>query len=145
MAGNGGETDRYTWTQTLQQVTVVLKHDIAQKRDLKVSFDTNRLQVLHGDSVLLDGELHRPIKPGESLWYLEGTSLVLELEKSNNMEWWSRVLVGDAEIDPSKCEPETSRLSDLDGETRQLVEKMMLQQRARMFAERAPGSGAPGP
>jgi hypothetical protein len=139
MAGNGGETDKYTWTQTLQQVTVVLKQNIAHKRELKVAIGVQRLEVRYGDLVLIDGELHRAVKPGESVWYLEGNSLVIELEKVNNMEWWSRVIVGDAEIDPTKCEPETSRLSDLDGETRQLVEKMMLQQRARLLAERASG------
>lgn len=137
MAGNGGETEVYTWTQTLQQVTVALKQAVAHKRDLKVTIRVNRLQVEYGGRVLIDGELHRPVKPGDSLWYLEGSRLVIELEKANNMEWWSRVIVGDPEIDPTKCEPETSHLSDLDGETRQLVEKMMLQQRARLQAERS--------
>jgi hypothetical protein len=41
--------------------------------------------------------------------------------KSNQMEWWKCVCVGEAEIDTSKVNPENSKLGDLDGETRQTV------------------------
>jgi len=41
--------------------------------------------------------------------------------KSNQMEWWKCVCVGEEEIDTSKVNPENSKLGDLDGETRQTV------------------------
>jgi hypothetical protein len=50
----------------------------------------------------------------------------LTLTKAEGMHWWSSVLAGGPAIDVQAVEPENSKLTDLDPETRQTVEKMMV-------------------
>ena len=94
--------------------------------DVKVFLKSNPTEPL------LEGKWHKKINAGESFWNIdregEKSTLNLSLEKFEGKCWWNSLVQGDIEIDTQKVEPENSKLSDLDGETRSTVEKMMYDQ-----------------
>lgn len=138
---NGAVTARYSWTQTLSDVTATLPPFPAalNSKQLTVSIQPRRLTIINKASkeTLVDDSLHANILTDDSTWTLETDSssqqrvLTVYLRKQNGMEWWSRLCEGDEQVDVTKILPESSSLSDLDGDTRQTVEKMMLEQRQK--------------
>jgi len=135
-AGNGGDNGKYSWTQTLDEVDVrveVPAHMKGRHLDVKVTKNRILVGIKGGDPPIIDGELEAEVS--ESMWTLESDGgkkyVCINMDKRKGMCWWKRVVKGDVGIKTKKIQPENSKLSDLDGETRQTVEKMMFDQRQR--------------
>jgi len=134
-AGNGGEAEWGTWTQTLGELDLRVKvpHGTSGKQ-LKVIIKKRFLSVaLKGaEAPIMEGELYADVQTDECYWTVEDKSfLSVQFTKVNQMEWWDKVISTDPAINTKKVEPENSKLGDLDGETRQTVEKMMYDQRQK--------------
>lgn len=133
-SGNGGTTAYGSWTQTLQEVhlVVTLPEGIKSKMlDIEIKKKKLRVKVKGTDKAIVEGELTKAIKMDDSFWTIEDGNCAVYLQKENQMEWWKAIIVGEEEINTQKVQPENSKLSDLDGETRQTVEKMMFDQRQK--------------
>lgn len=140
LPGNGGKTDKYTWTQTLEELHLFIPVPANIKaKDMAIKLETSKVVVgLKGQAPIVDGEFPEKIKSDESIWTIEdsdqGKVCHLACQKmSSQWHWWDCAIKGDAKIDTQKIEPEPSNLSDLDGETRATVEKMMFDQRQKQM------------
>eukprot|EP00262_Sarcandra_glabra_P004329 TRINITY_DN15280_c0_g1_i1.p1 TRINITY_DN15280_c0_g1~~TRINITY_DN15280_c0_g1_i1.p1 ORF type:complete len:324 (-),score=98.56 TRINITY_DN15280_c0_g1_i1:320-1291(-) len=133
-AGNGLDLEKYSWTQSLQEATVTVPIPQGTKsRFVTCEIKKDHLKVgLKGQPPIIDGELFQTVKVDDCFWSIEDAKFIsILLTKKNQMEWWKSLIKGDPEIDTQKVEPENSKLSDLDPETRQTVEKMMFDQRQK--------------
>lgn len=140
--GTGGKTDKYIWTQTLEELEVFIPVPSETKgKFVKVEFTPSRLLVgLAGKDPIINGELFERIRAEESQWTLEdekGNKVIhLTISKlPQQWHWWECVVKGDPKIDTQKINPEPSNLSDLDGETRGTVEKMMFDMRQKQMGK----------
>lgn len=130
---NGGITSLYTWTQTLKDFSLIIPlEDDVKSKQIKIDFTKFEFNLkIKGKEYLMGKKFPKEIKTAEFVWtievneYTEEKTLNITCEKMNQMEWWESMFEGDQKINLDKINAEQSNLSDLDGETRQTVEKMM--------------------
>uniref|UniRef100_S4RQU0 NudC nuclear distribution protein n=1 Tax=Petromyzon marinus TaxID=7757 RepID=S4RQU0_PETMA len=134
--GNGADLANYRWTQTLSEVDVrALAAARATGKGLigpVQSLTLNRLGMKFRCQISNLRAVSDVWVVGSLTWILERVFVITSVTSHiNKMEWWSRLVVSDPEINTRKVNPENSKLSDLDGETRSMVEKMMYDQRQK--------------
>jgi hypothetical protein len=124
----------YKWTQTLTEadVTIPIAGNL-KSRDLIVELKKAHLKVsIKGQDPFIDGDTPHQILTDDSTWTLEttkaGKEISIHLQKAPGSNWWAHIVTNAPKIDTTKIKPENSKLSDLDGETRSMVEKMMYDQ-----------------
>lgn len=128
----------YKWTQTIGDldITVEVPGNLKGK-DFTVDIKKKKLLLgIKGQEPIISGDLPHEIHVDESSWTLtsspSGSKVIdLHLDKINKMQWWEHVVTTAPKIDVTKIQPENSKLGDLDGETRGMVEKMMYDQQQK--------------
>ncbi|WFD08182.1 hypothetical protein MVES1_003553 [Malassezia vespertilionis] len=110
----------YRWTQTLEYVELCFTLPQGT-RAKQVSVDTKRQSLrvaIHG-AIVTEGELAKLILVDGSTWSIADDKILsVHLEKADKNAWWEHVYVHEPKIDTSRIAPEESKLSDLDGESR---------------------------
>jgi CS domain len=128
---NGAKTERYNWSQTVQEVMVQLplpEGTVSKQMDIKMQSKAISVALKGSkDGPLLKGDLSEKIKVDDSFWTIEDRKyLVLHLQKAYEAIW-KCVLVGDAEIDP-KTVDNSKRVDEFDLETQGHLQKVLYEQ-----------------
>ncbi|CAM9401481.1 unnamed protein product [Ectocarpus sp. 4 AP-2014] len=144
--GNGGVTDRYYWTQTVNEATVYVDVPLGTRsKDVSCVIQPRWLTLkvrgagaageagaaaAGAEDVVFDGELPSAVSREDSMWSLnDGKTVVISFEKTTK-SWWKSVVEGDPEIDTSKVDS-TTKISEYDGETQGAIRKIMFDQRQK--------------
>lgn len=77
---------------------------------------------IKGQPYIFNGDWCEKIRTEDTLWTIkneDGKWIVeIAVDKSDKMKWWETPVKGEPKINTKKIDPENSKLSDLDGETR---------------------------
>lgn len=131
--GNGGTTERYKWTQTIDECTVMINVPVGIRgKELDVKLTSSSIEVKpkksleDGTNSFVGGQLTETIDPGESTWSLEGGVVVLVLYKKQK-KFWDTILEGDSKIDTSMVDSRRN-ISEYDETTQAQIRKMIFDQ-----------------
>lgn len=103
-AGNGLDLEKYSWTQTLAELTIVIPVPAGTRGktcDVEIGSKTLRAGV-QGQEAVLNGELEDSIIVDECYWNCDGKVLEITLQKKDGMKWWSKTVEGEPEVNTKK-------------------------------------------
>ncbi|XP_029658820.1 nudC domain-containing protein 3 isoform X1 [Formica exsecta] len=143
---NGAVRDNYIWTQTLNDLDVLVKIP----EHVKISKDTIRVNI-SSDEVKIDvkplnsstnfkwdnifnGKLSFKIRKDESIWNIEaGKHINIHLEKATE-RWWEALIVDEPKIDLSKIDC-SKHFDDMIPEEQMKVQKLMWNQQQKLLGK----------
>jgi hypothetical protein len=125
---NGGFTDKYYWTQSLEEVTVYVEVPTGTRgKDVVCDIHSQRMALAVGGKAWMQGNLDGTVSVDDSMWTLSAddacTVVIIHLEKRKHT-WWSCILEGDDEIDTSQVDS-TRKVADYDESTQATIRKIM--------------------
>ena len=130
---NGGVTDKYKWSQTLNELDVQIDLPINTKpKDVTVLITNTHLTVSVNTAdqqltqVLIEGDLPYKVLTDSSIWMVESGVIHVSLEKAKERMWGS-VFEGETEIDLTKVDA-VKDISDLDPESQAAVSRVIFDQ-----------------
>jgi len=127
---NGDSTEKYDWSQNINEVTVQIPIPFGTtSKMLQVKIEPKRLfvKLKADDQPLIDGELQEKIKVDDSYWSIEDKKYInITFEKAYEAIW-KTVITGDKEIDPKKVD-NSKRLEEFDIETQGHLRKVLYEQ-----------------
>lgn len=102
--GNGLDLDKYTWTQSLAEVTIMVKVPSGTRgRDCNVQIENKKLTAgLKGQAAVLEGTLDGEVVVDECYWNCDGSAIEITLQKKDRMSWWKTTVEGEPEVNTRK-------------------------------------------
>ncbi|KAL0101064.1 hypothetical protein PUN28_018731 [Cardiocondyla obscurior] len=132
---NGAVRENYIWTQTLNDLDVLVKvpENIKVSKDsIKVNITSTKLQIVGKPSDsstnskwdnIFDGKLSFKVRSGESTWSIEGRQINIHLEKAME-KWWEALIVDEPKIDLNKIDC-SKHFDDMAPEEQMKVQELM--------------------
>lgn len=135
--GNGGYTENYYWTQTINEVTVYVDVPTGTRgKEVNCVMKPRTLSLAvkgQNSEPLLNGTLEDVVRLDESMWTVasddNSTQVIITLDKQRKT-WWKHVLEGDPEIDTSKVDSQ-QKMDEYDEQTQATIRKLMFDQKQK--------------